>query len=542
MFWTVVLGSLLAAANGGLAVVAVAVHPESKVVELANAVRGECARQAVVVIPAGETAQRLRGLPAGAAVMTDAAVSTALVAAEKAYAAGTSSDVALSALERLIAQLEADGELTVGKTKTLQRARLLAAQTLLGIAPDKETGRGETQNGRRARDHLVHVLQVAPYFQLNPGDYPPKMRLLADYARDELAKVGTGALVVRSNGNGGQTVYVEGYSQGAAPSRTTLPRGTYRVWLEQDGRRSQQRRVDVGVAADATVDVDWEFESRLSPSMPGLLMDDARGLSDAFLGRVSALLGNASMALIREFSQDGQAWIGVDVYSNRTRSVARRGALLASDGQLVAALCQFAGMGEGVIDLQTKLEGARVWLDDVLVGVTPLASLEGLAPGRHRLRLRLGEQETELTVAVDGGKATAVSVQQLNGKLLLGVGDAKGAPLQRTPVDGQGARGPLRAWLLPVAVGGVAGAAGLLAVSVGAVVGVVSGALLAFSPRSANGTYIALQGESADLTRLRVGLAAGAVVTGLGLGAVGVLAGLVGTGLVVAGVLLRQLG
>jgi hypothetical protein len=211
---------------------------------------------------------RLRG-PAGVPLDLSA-VRTTLAEAEAAFQA-LEHERSVALLESAIERLVADRDFSVEKQAMLEQARLSCALRLVALAGPSETGKADSDNGRRARAHLVQVLRANPTFLLDPRRHPPKMRALLALATDDLKNAGWGSLRVMSAPAGAQ-VFVDGRLLGTTPLalHAALPVGRFRLWLEAEHDRSFARVIDVVAGTEVPVEVDVGFEGALHPEVLGL--------------------------------------------------------------------------------------------------------------------------------------------------------------------------------------------------------------------------------------------------------------------------------
>ncbi|MEW5848891.1 MAG: PEGA domain-containing protein [Myxococcota bacterium] len=317
--------------------------PGTSATAVASAVRTELQAQQQVVLSDDETRQRMLG-PTGAAGTQDMARIRQLMDESEKLFREFNLQQSRDAIVRAVELLEADAELTQEKVDALQLARLRAANVLLAIAGNKETGKGETEVGRQARVHLQNAVRVNPLLNLDAAEYPPRMRRLMDGARAEVSKAGVGALAVTSEPNGA-VVFLEGRRLGPTPLKLAeaAPRGSYRLWVERDGLRSLQRRVELG-EREVVLEVDLAFESLLTST--GALRVPHTEVGPAVAQKVATLLGATSVVFVTEWKQEGETWAGVVVFDAGSRAVIRRGAARTSDPQAIRVLAGFAGQGQ----------------------------------------------------------------------------------------------------------------------------------------------------------------------------------------------------
>ncbi len=244
--------------------------------------------EGAVVVDDATLALRLRG-PVGALV--DVAVARdGVKAADDAFAA-LDHERSVSLLEAAIQGLEQDRDFSVEKRAVLEDARLKCAQRLLGLAGPAETGKGETRNGDAARRHLQNALKTHPALELGK-QFPPKMKALFALAQSDVDGLGLGGVVVRST-PAGASVMLDGRSVGTTPlSSTTLTApGSWRLWIEKDGRRSMARVIDIDAKAAVTVEIDLGFESAfvgVSGAVPTL--SPVTPLTQASLSRMAGFV------------------------------------------------------------------------------------------------------------------------------------------------------------------------------------------------------------------------------------------------------------
>lgn len=263
-------------------------------VKVAVDVKAGLAAAGDLVVDDAALALRLRG-PAGAVV--DVAVSKdGVKAADEAFAA-LDHERSVSLLEQAIQGLEQDRDFSVEKRAVLEDARLKAAQRLLGLAGPGETGKGETKNGEAARRHLQNALKTNPTLELGK-QFPPKMKALFALAQSDVDALGTGGVTVRSTPPGA-TVVVDGRALGLTPLTTTnaLAPGSWRLWIEHDGRRSNARVVDVDKGAVVAVEIDLGFEGSFVTS-PVPALSPTTPYSAASLTRLAGLVDVDTVVLV----------------------------------------------------------------------------------------------------------------------------------------------------------------------------------------------------------------------------------------------------
>ncbi|MCC7072687.1 MAG: PEGA domain-containing protein [Deltaproteobacteria bacterium] len=227
-----------------------------------------------------------------------AAYQARLAEAEAALAALDQHKVA-QILETLVTDLAADQEPTVDKLALLEQARLRLASRLLGMGGKRETGHGETAEGKRALQLLIDGLRARPTLAPSPDEYPARFFTLLDGARAELAARGRGGLHVDSRPRGA-TVFLEGRDIGRTPlvlGAEALARGEYRLWLAMGTARSVPTRVTVG-GASAPLHVDLAFDGALWPEGPGLRPVAGASIDEEMASKVGALLGVDALVLV----------------------------------------------------------------------------------------------------------------------------------------------------------------------------------------------------------------------------------------------------
>lgn len=531
------LGTLATATGSGMAVVSAGTSDVDSSVTWADELRQTCTGRIPGMLSKEETTKRLLGFSPVSETISVADANAGLEAAVQQYHQGQYAKAA-EMLAALIARLEKDGAFSKEKAEVLVRCRLKAADALLAAGGMKETGRGESPQGRLAREQLVKVLHVYPLYQLEPADYPPRMRLVMDYARKQVAGMGSGFLDVKSAGSE-PTLVVEGRAIGPVPARVGLPNGWYRLWLEEDGRRTPQRTVEVkdGVTK---VDIDFELEVVMDPLKPHLGLGD-EVQDPAWLARFSQRMGGVVLAVVYPRSVNGQKGAAVVLKDAQSKTLLRHGAAVGEGAG--AKLCQFVAMGGGSLELESNPSKATVWLDDVLlVREGSVQRWDSLVAGPHTLRVVHEDQPVELAVMIVDGQVTRVRSGVEAGKPWLKPSSGTTAPVKTGTVSestsSAGGR-PLVAWLAPVVAGVVGGGVGLGVAVLGTALTGGGGFALALAPRNESGQFRPMAQETAEQGMMRVRMSILSLVVGglvMGMAAVG---GVVSVVLVIAGVVLK---
>ena len=258
----------------------------------------------------------------------------------------------LKILELLITDLAADPEFSREKHALLELSRLKLAARLVGLAGAKETGKGETENGKRARALLVDALHANPKLTPSRDDFPPRFHLLFDKARTEIAALGTGGMNVDSRPQGA-TVIVEGRDVGKTPltlGNDMLTKGSYRVWVESGGARSVPQVLEVSDRV-TPVFVDLAFEGALWADGPGLRPLAGNTIDEEVAKKVGRFLGVDTLLLVGRARYDDDAeWLWGAAFTVADGTTARRGAVrIGDESSLEAAsvtLASFLGRGE----------------------------------------------------------------------------------------------------------------------------------------------------------------------------------------------------
>ena len=361
---TVVLGALCAVLLGAsassakpLAVLAVDAGDaggdanKEHLLQVADVMRAHMQRQGGEVLDAKVTRERLLTLGVGKGFDLDA-LKQRVQAAEDAYRA-LDFERSIDILEGVVRDLSTDAAYTLDKQELLETARLSLVKRLVGLAGNHETGRAETDFGKRAKGHLVNALRANPTLALDPSRYDPKMRRLLEGARFQLQEKGSGSLTVQSRPQGA-TVYLEGRPIGVTPLRLPdgIAYGRYRFWASLDESRSVTRWIDIS-ATEAQVELDLAFEGALWPQGPGLKPVKGRVINEAVAAKVGALLDVKELILVGTASYDEARWLYGAVYRAGDGETSRRGAVrIGSDGDVptakeVAQLARFLMQGDG---------------------------------------------------------------------------------------------------------------------------------------------------------------------------------------------------
>ena len=281
---------------------------------------------------------------------------------EQAEAALSALDEAssLQILELLIMDLAADPEFSRDKQSLLQLARVKLAARLIGLAGAKETGKGETDNGRRARVLLADALRANPKLAPSRDDFPPRFHLLLDLARRELTERGTGGMQVDSRPRDA-TVFIEGREVGKTPltlGNDMLTKGSYRVWVEHLGARSVPQVLEVGERVTPMF-VDLDFEGALWADGPGLRPLAGTTIDQQVAQKIGRFLEVDTLLLVGTARYDDDAlWLWGAAFSVADGTTARRGAVRVAEagasettlhnalGAASTTLASFLGRGD----------------------------------------------------------------------------------------------------------------------------------------------------------------------------------------------------
>lgn len=245
--------------------------------------------------------------------------------AEEAFAA-FDAPRSLALLNQVISRLEADLDVTEEKRALLEDVRLRTVKRLMGTAGAKETGRGQTPEGLKARALLVDMLRQNPRLNLNPKKFSPKLRRLLEDARTELSDSGLVGLSVQSTPQQAQ-VFVEGRVMGLTPLRLpqALAPGRYRIWVEKDGERSVPRVVTVDDTAVA-LEFDLAFESTVDAEAVALTPPSAN-VPEELAFRVGDLAGARQLILVGIANYDGASWLYGASFDPKAKETKLRGAV-----------------------------------------------------------------------------------------------------------------------------------------------------------------------------------------------------------------------
>jgi hypothetical protein len=318
-------------------------HADAASLELAARVRDEMSRRGVPVLTTEETRQGLRGGPAAGPPCDPSRVRARLQDADRQYAAGRSRE-SLALVDQALACLDGDSTLTLEKAALAHQARLKSANVLLTLAGSAEVGRGNTEAGRQAKQRLVEALRADPGMVMPVAEFTPRLRLLLDHARAELAQAPREALVVDSEPPG-IPVFMEGREVGATPLNLAraAPHGRSRVWLAEGARRSLQHDLEVG-PGPGVLHVDFDLEARAdadAPALRGVPTD----LDAATAGRLASRLDVETLVLVARSGPPASPWGTATVFLRSRGLVARRGAVSLATADAAPVLAEFAALG-----------------------------------------------------------------------------------------------------------------------------------------------------------------------------------------------------
>lgn len=258
----------------------------------------------------------------------------------------------LQILDNLIRDLAIDPSFSKEKHELLEKARLKRAARLVALAGAKESGKAETDNGKKARALLVETLRANPKLLLSRDEYPPRFHTLLEGAREDLAALGTGGMNIDSRPRGA-TVYVEGLEIGKTPlslGNDVFARGSYRVWVEAGRATSVPRVIDVGAEVTPVV-IDLAFEGALWGGGPGLHPLEGTSIDEVVARTIGGFLKVDTLLLVGTSRYDGDDdWLWGAAFAVRDGSTARRGAVRIGDDvdleHAAATLASFLGTGE----------------------------------------------------------------------------------------------------------------------------------------------------------------------------------------------------
>ncbi|MBI5497197.1 MAG: PEGA domain-containing protein [Deltaproteobacteria bacterium] len=228
---------------------------------------------------------------------------------------------AYKSLEATVTALENDPQPSAEKTDILREARIRMALVALNEAGSRETGQANTEQGRLAQQALARVVMLDPAFSLDVGKYPPRLRLLLDRARADTARRPRAAVEVESHPSGAN-VFLEGRLLGQAPLKlaSVAPTGTYRVWAEYQGRRSNVRSVELRADDVTRVSIDLVLEGMLR-SADGSVEVLPSDVEDTAAPEIAAALAVRMVAFVAR----RPGTLGVMLYDADRGLVVRRG-------------------------------------------------------------------------------------------------------------------------------------------------------------------------------------------------------------------------
>jgi len=363
-----------------LAVVPLGGESEQPPLALAQQLAAALEQRGRVPLAQPVVAQRLREFTGP----NEQSLETVRAQVESARSAYAAFDLAQSArlLEQAVHSLEIDTGPTPEKLELLQQVRLQLADRLLALAGGGETGRAETDGGKRALVQLEAALRADPLLAPPAGVYPPRMRQLLELARHDVRTAGAGSLTIRST-PAGATVRIEGRVLGATPLvlDRSIPFGRYRVWLELAGRRSRTRSIEVGSRA-VTLDVDLGFEGAIDATTGGLRAVGPALLTDSELIETGHVLDVEQLVATGYAEYEGSHWVYAALYDVAAGTALRRGAVRVT--------------GHDGVDEPTMLAALADFL--VTSGATPSAIATAPVPIRQRIRVALPTQPLPASV------------------------------------------------------------------------------------------------------------------------------------------------
>ncbi|MFH1812064.1 MAG: hypothetical protein ABIJ09_25215 [Pseudomonadota bacterium] len=333
---------LLAPAASGVAVVPVSFGDVAPPAEMARAL-GQAlqARQLEVLDPAALHQRMLRG---GWPVEVD--VETLRRDVEKAVPPAEVKQAVLR-LQDVVAALENDPRSSDDKIALLQRARLVLARELYNqgfLASDRKAT--ETLQ-REIFKHLEAAVRADPYISMPLETFSPEVRRLLDLARRRVAEAPRAVLQIQTEAQDA-AVFVDGREMGRLPTaaRSSLPLGSYRVWLAREGCRSRTYRLDL-TSQGASVDIDLDFDCAVRPDEGSLRFAPGQRIRNSVAVRLAELLDVSTLILLGVTPQDDGQWLFAARYDLSQQRAVRQGAVRMDpeQGADLAHLADFLSAG-----------------------------------------------------------------------------------------------------------------------------------------------------------------------------------------------------
>lgn len=174
---------------------------------------------------------------------------------------------------------------------------------------------------------MAELVRSFPGFTVTKAKFGPEAAKLFDDTRQELAKQGTGNLIVTAAADGTQFFVNEQYKRTGSAYRDSLLPGKYRIYASLGALEGRTYVVEVKPGEDTHVDIDVQLDAvmHIDAAWTGLALDspEARAQQYHYAVKMARLAGASAVALIGIVDNgDRMVMVGetVSMESERMRS------------------------------------------------------------------------------------------------------------------------------------------------------------------------------------------------------------------------------